>query len=255
MPMAAILCACAGLAEALGQGIKPTTTDRRAHARPRHRPENAAGIPLGNGRDRSVGVKKNGPSRGRTLIDAQDINVTCASRPTHGLHNTMIYRHRDRTFAGGAGVADLGSERQQGLGCDAGGRPCQLRGGGGHRCRPARPIGLRQVDDAAHDRRTRQRRRAHPDRRPDVTALRRRGAGIAMVFQSYALFPHLTVADNIIFGLRSAVRRDRARRRLARRGAARAGSRCSSASRRSCPAASSSASRSAGRSSPRRRSA
>src|SRR5580704_1362739 len=49
-------------------------------------------------------------------------DVTRASRPTHGLHNTMIYRHRDLTFAGGAGVADLGSERQQGLGRDAGGR-------------------------------------------------------------------------------------------------------------------------------------
>jgi len=40
------------------------------------------------------------------------------------------------------------------------------------------------------------------------------GRNIAMVFQSYALFPHLTVAENIVFGLR--VRRvpsaERARR-------------------------------------------
>jgi sn-glycerol 3-phosphate transport system ATP-binding protein len=36
----------------------------------------------------------------------------------------------------------------------------------------------------------------------DVTALSPAERKIAMVFQSYALFPHLTVAENIIFGLR-----------------------------------------------------
>ena len=36
----------------------------------------------------------------------------------------------------------------------------------------------------------------------DVTALPPAERGIAMVFQSYALFPHLTVAENILFGLR-----------------------------------------------------
>jgi len=36
----------------------------------------------------------------------------------------------------------------------------------------------------------------------DVTALPPAKRRIAMVFQSYALFPHLTVAENIIFGLR-----------------------------------------------------
>ena len=35
----------------------------------------------------------------------------------------------------------------------------------------------------------------------DVTALPPAARGIAMVFQNYALFPHLTVADNITFGL------------------------------------------------------
>jgi sn-glycerol 3-phosphate transport system ATP-binding protein len=35
----------------------------------------------------------------------------------------------------------------------------------------------------------------------DVTALPPAQRGIAMVFQNYALFPHLTVADNITFGL------------------------------------------------------
>jgi sn-glycerol 3-phosphate transport system ATP-binding protein len=36
----------------------------------------------------------------------------------------------------------------------------------------------------------------------DVTALPPAGRNIAMVFQSYALFPHLSVAENIVFGLR-----------------------------------------------------
>ena len=36
----------------------------------------------------------------------------------------------------------------------------------------------------------------------DVTHLPPAQRGIAMVFQSYALFPHLTVAENIVFGLR-----------------------------------------------------
>lgn len=35
----------------------------------------------------------------------------------------------------------------------------------------------------------------------DVTAASPAQRGIAMVFQNYALFPHLTVADNILFGL------------------------------------------------------
>src|SRR5881396_3504359 len=36
----------------------------------------------------------------------------------------------------------------------------------------------------------------------DVTRLPPAARNIAMVFQSYALFPHLSVAENIIFGLR-----------------------------------------------------
>ncbi len=37
----------------------------------------------------------------------------------------------------------------------------------------------------------------------DVTALPPAARGLAMVFQSYALFPHLSVAENIQFGLRA----------------------------------------------------
>jgi len=36
----------------------------------------------------------------------------------------------------------------------------------------------------------------------DVTELPPAKRGVSMVFQSYALFPHLTVAENIVFGLR-----------------------------------------------------
>src|SRR5215210_99229 len=36
----------------------------------------------------------------------------------------------------------------------------------------------------------------------DVTALPPAKRGVSMVFQSYALFPHLTVAENIVFGLK-----------------------------------------------------
>ena len=56
----------------------------------------------------------------------------------------------------------------------------------------------------------------------DVTHLPPSQRGIAMVFQSYALFPHLTVAENIIFGLRvrkvGAGRCGRRSRRRASRG-------------------------------------
>jgi sn-glycerol 3-phosphate transport system ATP-binding protein len=49
----------------------------------------------------------------------------------------------------------------------------------------------------------------------DVTHLPPAERGISMVFQSYALFPHLTVAENIVFGLRVRKVRDR-EARLAR---------------------------------------
>jgi len=49
----------------------------------------------------------------------------------------------------------------------------------------------------------------------DVTALDPAQRMLSMVFQSYALFPHLSVADNIVFGLRARkVARDEQARRL-----------------------------------------
>jgi sn-glycerol 3-phosphate transport system ATP-binding protein len=51
----------------------------------------------------------------------------------------------------------------------------------------------------------------------DVTSLPAAERGIAMVFQSYALFPHLSVAENILFGLKvRKVPPDEQRRRLAK---------------------------------------
>src|SRR5260370_21880916 len=51
----------------------------------------------------------------------------------------------------------------------------------------------------------------------DVTRLPPSARGIAMVFQSYALYPHMTTAENITFGLRTAhANREETQRRLAR---------------------------------------
>ena len=73
----------------------------------------------------------------------------------------------------------------------------------------------------------------------DVTHLTPAQRKISMVFQSYALFPHLSVAENIVFGLRV--------RRVSRPSEMRGSSvlrtssvsdNCSSASHRSCRVAS-----------------
>ncbi|MCY4377076.1 MAG: ABC transporter ATP-binding protein, partial [Spirochaetaceae bacterium] len=59
----------------------------------------------------------------------------------------------------------------------------------------------------------------------DVTALPPRKRGIAMVFQSYALYPHMTVASNIAFPLKAQGRtRNKAEREERVRQAARKGS-------------------------------
>ena len=68
---------------------------------------------------------------------------------------------------------------------------------------PAGPVGLRQDDAAALHRRARgDRRRPVFIGERDVTELPPRHRRIAMVFQSYAVFPHMTVYENIAFGLR-----------------------------------------------------
>jgi multiple sugar transport system ATP-binding protein len=71
--------------------------------------------------------------------------------------------------------------------------------------RLCRPLGLREVDAAAGDRRARGRELGHRRHR---RAGGRRGTarprGIAMVFQTYALYPHLTVRGNMALGLKQA---------------------------------------------------
>ena len=54
----------------------------------------------------------------------------------------------------------------------------------------------------------------------DVTQIHPSRRGVAMVFQSYALFPHMTVADNIGFGLRLQRTRKATRNRMVREVAA-----------------------------------
>ena len=65
------------------------------------------------------------------------------------------------------------------------------------------PSGMRQDDDPQHDRGARD----HFGGQlliggRDVTDLPPKARDIAMVFQSYALFPHMTVFENIAFGMR-----------------------------------------------------
>jgi sn-glycerol 3-phosphate transport system ATP-binding protein len=76
----------------------------------------------------------------------------------------------------------------------------------------------------------------------EVTALPPAKRGVSMVFQNYALFPHLSVAENILFGLkvRDVPKAERTER-LNRAAGISASRRCWSASPRSSPAGSSSA--------------
>ena len=89
----------------------------------------------------------------------------------------------------------------------------------------------------------------------DVTDLAPRKRDVAMVFQSYALYPHMSVRQNLGYGLK--VRRTREGRSAQARGGggadAASSTSCSSAGPRSSRAASASASRWAARSSASRR--
>ena len=88
-----------------------------------------------------------------------------------------------------------------------------------------------------------------------VNDLAPRDRDIAMVFQNYALYPHMTVRDNMGFALKLA-KTDKARDRQEgrpRRRRSSTSSSTSSASRRTCPAASASAWRWAARSCATRR--
>ena len=69
--------------------------------------------------------------------------------------------------------------------------------------RAARAVGLRQVDGAQlHRGPAAAVRRQHLARRTRIDTLPPEKRGFGMVFQNYALFPHMTVEKNIGFGLR-----------------------------------------------------
>ena len=113
--------------------------------------------------------------------------------------------------------------------------------------RARRPVGLRQVHAAAHGRRAGERSPAarSPSAAGSSTIWNRAERDIAMVFQNYALYPHMTVCDNMAYGLKN---REHAEGRDRRRGSTRPPSmleidalpRPQAAA--SCPAASASAS-------------
>jgi len=80
--------------------------------------------------------------------------------------------------------------------------PWRCTRGTGH---AAGAVGLRQDHGPSDDRRLRDaNRRPDPDRRNDVSTLPPHARNTAMVFQSYAIFPHLTVAQNVAFAWRCA---------------------------------------------------
>ena len=84
------------------------------------------------------------------------------------------------------------------------GRPARPRDRRRRVPRPGRPLRLRQVHQPAHARRPRGGRRRAPSTstRPDVTNLPPKARDIAMVFQNYALYPHMTVYENMAFALK-----------------------------------------------------
>ena len=87
--------------------------------------------------------------------------------------------------------------------------------------RHGRPVRLREVDAASRHRRARaDHGRADRHQRPRRHRLEPADRGVAMVFQNYALYPHMTVAQNMGFGLKMA---GRPTRRGRCRGAARRG--------------------------------
>ena len=111
---------------------------------------------------------------------------------------------------------------------------------------------LGEDDDAQHGRRVHRRRRSGSIDMDDepLARLPPHKRNIGMVFQHYALFPHMTVAENVAFPLRACARSS-AETQAPRRRGARAGAAASdspSATRASSRAGSSSASRSRGRS-------
>ena len=99
------------------------------------------------------------------------------------------------------------SERRQALRqgqARTAGHPRHQRGDRGRRIRrDRRPVRLRQVHAAAHgggaggDQRRRDRHR-----RAVVNELEPAERDIAMVFQNYALYPHMSVFDNMAYGLK-----------------------------------------------------
>jgi hypothetical protein len=185
--------------------------------------------------ERKLGRRKTGappPQGGRRA--GWPVPASREERPSH--HGTTMHHGIEfGTSPSATALTAVGAAGRQG---------CQFEVPQRHAHHHPRPLGLRQDHGAAHDCGAGV---AHLG--PDPHGRQGRdhaGAGernVSMMFQSYALFPHMNVVENVMYGLRCRVAKDEARAR----GSGGAGTWAWSATTTACPASSPAASSSAWR--------